>query len=239
MSTPNTWSKTIESDLIALAKSGERKAAGELFERHYKTSLNLARRILQSEADSEDAVQSAYCSALQHLGTYRGEASFATWINRIVINQCFACLRSPWRQRRLSHGGGEQPDILYNLLSPAPSPETLAWRREVAGSIDVALFHLPPNLRSVFGTYIDTGMSAAEVASSMGLSLAATKTRIHRARQAMRLSLKRTWPAYKEGRHSRRGPGESHGIKPPYGVIAKPTERGISFSPDLGLLLGC
>lgn len=70
------------------------------FAQHYEASLRVARRILRSREDSEDAVQTAYCAAFRNLHTFRGEASFKTWITRIVVNCCLKQVRKrrarPW-----------------------------------------------------------------------------------------------------------------------------------------------
>src|SRR5580704_4795411 len=87
-----------EPDLIAAAKLGDGAAIAELFERHYPSSLGVARRILRSEEESQDAVQSAYLSAFRHLRSFRGDAAFKTWITRIVTNHCLMRLRQPWRR---------------------------------------------------------------------------------------------------------------------------------------------
>ena len=90
-----------ELELIAQSQQGDQAAIAELFSRHYSSCLRLARGILRSEDDSQDAVQSAYVSAFQHFYAFRGESSFRTWISRIVINRCMVQRRTPWR--RASH----------------------------------------------------------------------------------------------------------------------------------------
>ena len=82
-----------EKHLLDLLRSGHAAAADELFRRHYSTSLRICRRMLAG-AEAEDAVQSAYCSAFEHLASFRGESSFRTWITRIVVNRCLATARA-------------------------------------------------------------------------------------------------------------------------------------------------
>jgi len=98
----------IESELIADGRNGDRQALSELFERHYRSSVRAARRILHSDEEALDAVQSAYLAAFQHFGSFRGEASFNTWITRIVKNQCLMYLRRPERRvwAKLEEEGG-------------------------------------------------------------------------------------------------------------------------------------
>jgi RNA polymerase sigma-70 factor (ECF subfamily) len=106
-----------EHQLIAKGKLGDRSAVSELFERHYRTSLSVARRLLRSEAESQDAVQSAYFSAFKNLDNFRGDATFNTWITRIVVNRCLMTMREPWRARVVnSPGHSESPAGLANSL---------------------------------------------------------------------------------------------------------------------------
>ena len=76
-----------ERGLVIRSQQGDKVAMSELFGRHYRASLRVAQRILSSTAESEDAVQAAYCSAFQHLDAFRGKSSFGTWITRIVVNR--------------------------------------------------------------------------------------------------------------------------------------------------------
>src|SRR5580704_19355450 len=85
----------LEFELIACARRGDQEALGELFQRHYTSSLKVARRILRNSEDSQDAVQAGYLLAFRHLEAFRETASFRTWITRIVVNCCFMQLRDP------------------------------------------------------------------------------------------------------------------------------------------------
>src|SRR5260370_8270455 len=87
----------LEPELMADCKRGDKAAMTELFGRHYASSLRVARGILRSEEESQDAVQSAYASALKYLHSFRGDATFRTWITRIVMNHSLARLHQPRR----------------------------------------------------------------------------------------------------------------------------------------------
>jgi RNA polymerase sigma-70 factor (ECF subfamily) len=98
----------------------------DLFERHYRSSVRIARRILHSGDEALDAVQSAYLAAFQHFGSFRCEASFSTWITKIVKNECFMCLRQQgrrvWSSLENEGGGG----AMISLAALAPTPEDIA-----------------------------------------------------------------------------------------------------------------
>jgi len=184
----------LELELITHSKQGDRAAIAELFGRYYLSSLRLARGILRSEEDSQDAVQVAYSSAFQHLQSFRGDACFKTWITRIVVNCCLMQLRE--RRRHLACvylddlPGGRGADI---LRSPAPTPEKSTWRREITSAISHAVSRLPKPQREVYNLSA-SGLAVREIAAQLGLSVPAAKTRLFRARAGVRLHLKPVWP---------------------------------------------
>src|SRR5580692_10035098 len=137
-----------ELELIAHSRQGDQAAISELFQRHYSLCLRLARGILRSEDESQDAVQSAYVSAFQHFVDFRGESSFRTWISRIVINRCMVQRRTPWRRAawiyldELPTGRGSE-----SLACHAPTPEKSAYSKEINSALTQAVSRLPGNLR--------------------------------------------------------------------------------------------
>jgi len=181
-----------EPELIAAGKRGDTAAISELFERHYPSSLSVARRILRSDEESQDAVQSAYLSAFRHLHSFRGDAAFKTWITRIVTNHCLMRLRQPWRRwidfDTLAVNGGSS-----KLTSPEPTPEASASCREIATALAAATASLPKPLLDVFQLYAFAGLSLRQVAAAMGLTLPAAKSRLFRANARMRKRLEPVW----------------------------------------------
>src|SRR5580704_15574821 len=95
----NVLNETLEPQLICDARNGDSDAIAELFRRYYTQSIAVARRILPAQEEFLDAVQSAYLSAFRKFPSFRAEASFKTWITRIVLNQCIMRLREPHRRR--------------------------------------------------------------------------------------------------------------------------------------------
>ena len=183
-----------EIELIAHGRRGDQAALAELFGRHYASSLRVARGILHSNDDSQDAVQAAYLLALRHLRRFRGDACFKTWITRIVVNCCLMQLRdarrrASWVQLEDLYGG-QGPDV---LASRSPSPETATWSGEIASALSEAFDSLPKKLSEAYSLYAASNLSLKEVAARLGLTLPATKTRVSRARAGMRLHLKPVW----------------------------------------------
>jgi RNA polymerase sigma-70 factor (ECF subfamily) len=175
-----------ESELITRGRHGDRQALSELFERHYRSSVRTARRILHSDDEAMDAVQSAYLAAFQHFGCFRGDAPFSAWITRIVKNQCLAYLRRP--ERRVLTGLEEEggSDGVLSLASLPPTPENLAWSREIAAVVRDAAETLPRRLQDVYILCCLSGHCVKEAAKMLGLTVPATKTRLFRAQHRMR-----------------------------------------------------
>ena len=184
-----------EPELIAACKLGDNAAVTELLGKHYASSLRLARGILRSEEESQDAVQSAYFSALRHMRSFRGDATFKTWITRIVMNECLVRLRERRRQRHwVSVDDWGLSAELNILASTAPTPEKFTLCQEIASALSDAASILPKPLREVFALCVFSGRSLEEAATALGLTIGATKTRLFRARARMRAHLKHVWP---------------------------------------------
>ena len=169
-------------ELVEQSKLGDKDAMTELIRRHYAASLRIARSILHNHQDSEDAVQTAYCRAFQHLHSFKEQARFSTWITSIVVNQSLMHLRSSRRATLLSLEGpiAEQPSRY--LMSQEPTPEERTSRREIAVAISRAVARLPNGLRVAYTLHAVSGLPVSEVANQLGLSVSATKSRIFRAR---------------------------------------------------------
>ena len=183
----------LDSESTAGEWLGDTQDLSELFESHYASSLRVARRILGSDEEAFDVVQSAYLAAFQHLRSFRGDAQFKTWITRIVMNQCFNYLRRPDRRRVLTNL--DEKEIRSAELALAhltPTPEDLIWRREVATALSDAAAKLPKHLRDVYTLCYSGGFRVREAAAMLGLTMPATKTRLFRAQHRMRSALRRS-----------------------------------------------
>ena len=175
-------SEATDQELVDQSKQGNEEAMGRLIRRHYGSSLRIARSILRNESDSEDAVQTAYSRAFQHLHTFREEARFSTWITSIVVNQSRMHLRSQRRATLLSLDEPTHTQISLHLTSREPTPEESTAQREVSTAISRAVARLPNRLRTPYSLHAVSGLPVAEVADKLGLSVSATKSRIFRAR---------------------------------------------------------
>lgn len=154
----------------------------ELIRRHYGASLRVARAILHDQTDAEDAVQSTYGLAFQHLHTFLEQALFSTWITRIVINQSLMELRRRRRATLLNLEEPIHPRRSQSFTSRVATPEQITAGHEISTAISRAIAKLPLGLRMAYKLHALSGLSIAEVADALGLSVSAAKSRIFRAR---------------------------------------------------------
>jgi RNA polymerase sigma-70 factor (ECF subfamily) len=159
----------------------------DLLHRHYTGSLRLARSILREENEAADAVQAAYGNALRHLDGFREDSTFGTWISRIVVNQCLMRLRQLKRAPAVSiESIPVEPQRPLFSGSRLPGPHEVFEQKEAAVAIDHALRNLPETLRRAFLLYEVEGASMRDISQALGISVAAAKSRLFRARAELR-----------------------------------------------------
>ena len=177
--------------LVLAAQTGDEGAFTELWIRHSEMVLRVLMRVTKNREDAEDALQEAFLKAFAHLGTFESRAKFSTWLIRIAVNSGLMILR---RQRSRptvsidSQFDGEtwkQWDVEDRTLDIEGS----YLRAERAGFIESAMNRLRPSLSDVIRHQLLNGCSVAETAERQGLTVGATKSRLVRARNALRESL--------------------------------------------------
>ena len=181
-----------DEDLALLAQQGSESAFTELTRRNYPSSLKQAFSILRDQAEAEDEVQNAYWKAYQHIGQFHCDAKFSTWITRIVINQCLMRLR---KQRRasflyLDDPGGEDRRVM-ELADERRTPEESLGSKEVQAVLALEVSRIPPLLRNAFVLRDVKELPMQQVASELGISVAAAKSRLLRARTELRQRLEK------------------------------------------------
>jgi RNA polymerase sigma-70 factor, ECF subfamily len=180
--------------LLEGESSPELPTAEDIF-RHYAAQIfNLALRILGNEAEAEDTAQDALLQVVRKLDTFRGEAALSTWLYRITVNAAFARQRrrAVARERPLSEPLGQcltddgRPGLRTSRAEP---PDQRALGQELNQLIERAVANLPPLYRETFILVDIEGVGNGEAARRLKLSLAALKSRLHRARLLMRQAL--------------------------------------------------
>jgi RNA polymerase sigma-70 factor, ECF subfamily len=160
----------------------------ELLMRRYNERLyRAARAITRDDREAEDVVQQAYLNAYANLRQFKGQAQFATWLTRIAINEALARVR---RNRRYEPFDEDLPSVeTFVPANSAPDPERLALTGELRNLLEWSIDTLPDGAREVFVLRDVEGLSTAEAAASLGVSDDVVKTRLSRARAALRRSL--------------------------------------------------
>ena len=182
-----------DEQLVRLSQAGRRDAFSELTRRNYSVSLKLAISILHDREEAEDEVQNAYWKAFQHIDQFLIDAKFSTWMTRIVVNQCLMRLRKARRAKFLYIDDVQIGDErgTMELHDQERSPESLLGAKEVARVLRREIKRIPPLLRSVFVLRDVDELPMPEVAEHLGITVAAAKSRLLRARAELRARLEK------------------------------------------------
>ena len=191
-----------DDSLVLTAKSGDFTAFVELRKRHSSKLLWTAYRITRNREDAEDAVQDCFLKAYLHLDKFEGRSSFGSWLTRIAINSALMILRKK-RSCEISidrthddSGAGQE----WELPDFKEDPELSYLRTEREEMLQSAILRLRPGLRRVVELQQSQDYSTKELAQILGISVPAAKSRLLRARLALRTSLQKNILALSENR---------------------------------------
>jgi RNA polymerase sigma-70 factor (ECF subfamily) len=168
--------------LVAAAKDGDRSAFDELVRRTYVDTYTLAMRLTADEEDARDVVQEAYLRAWKGLAKFRGDAQFSTWMYRITANTAYTTVKR--RRRHRTEPLPEHDDVVDLRLDA--QPEEAAETQVLLARLAHALDELPPKLRVLVVLKDVYGLSHEDIASELGITVAAAKVRLHRGRKKLR-----------------------------------------------------
>ncbi len=184
-----------EAELARLASQGDAAAFRAIMQRSNRRLYRLSRAVVNDDSEAEDVVQEAYVRAFAALAGFRGEASLATWLSRIVLNEAMGRLRRRHPTVDVNAIESRQsPDaniIAFPLASREPDPERAVAQRQIQGLLESAIDDLPEPFRTVLVARAVEGMSIEETATLFGLKPETVKTRLHRARQLLREALEK------------------------------------------------
>lgn len=186
--------------LVERAIAGDESAFEALVRSHQRGIYNLAYRLLGNREDALDAAQDAFLRCYRALPRFRGDAAFRTWLLGIAINVCRTRLTGAARRQqrrtqdltRADSRTGER--VPLDLPDPGPGPESAAHAGELRGALAHALAGLSPDHREVLLLREVGELEYDEVAAALGCALGTVKSRIARARAALRLALEEVWP---------------------------------------------
>ena len=181
-----------EAQMIAKILAGDSKLFHELIRPYERRVYVMALSFLHNEADAEDAAQEAFLKAYRNLSSFRGEAKFGTWLVSITLNEARSRIRS--RDRIKMESLDEPPDD-QGPNTPAllrdwkEIPSEALERKEIRLLLQRAITALPLIYREVFQLRDIEQLSVNEAAAALGISIAAVKVRLHRARMMLQKKL--------------------------------------------------
>ena len=178
--------------LVAAAQTGQEWAFVELCTRYSKRVFNTIYGVTKNREDAEDALQDSMMRAFLHLKQFDGRSSFATWFTRIGINSALMILRKRRIRLETSIDATAEGEIwqTWQIADHSADPEEHYAGHERSMHLKRAICRLPTALRSVVESGQMEGHSMKQIANNMGISIPATKSRLARAKAALRKSMR-------------------------------------------------
>jgi len=177
--------------LARLAANGNGEAFDEIYSRHKGFAYSIALRMTGNQADAEDLMQDAFVSVFRKVGSFRGDASFTTWLYRLVTNQVNMHFRYRSARPEIQASEAEVPE-----QRPSGSRMDPAEQLTDRLAIQKALRMLPPGYRSAFILYDIEGYKHDEVARFTGHTVGTSKSQLHKARAGLRVMLAPRSPVF-------------------------------------------
>jgi RNA polymerase sigma-70 factor (ECF subfamily) len=174
---------TVNEDaaLAVACQSGDLRAYERLYVLHGARMKNLARNVLGSSVDAEDAVQETFLKVQRSVASFRGQSSFVTWTYRILINTCYDARRSRLRKKEVANDDSEQ--------TPRMEPRAPVAHPSLRMALERALAKLTRHQRDVFLLYEVEGFRHAEIAGMLEITETASKNTLFQAKKSLRQML--------------------------------------------------
>jgi len=170
----------IHTKLIEQCRQGESRAQYRLYKMFSKAMYNIAMRMLANKMDAEDAIQEAFVTAFRKIGDYRGDASFGSWLRRIVVNQCINFL-----QRNKSFFDSLDTQIEQAQVEENDD-EAYGFSPEM---IHEAVKMLPEGSRVVLNLFLFEGYKHREISAMLNISESTSKSQYQRAKTLLKEKL--------------------------------------------------
>ncbi|MCC8122178.1 MAG: sigma-70 family RNA polymerase sigma factor [Oscillospiraceae bacterium] len=185
----------MEQEIILRAKAGDQDAFALLVEQYQRRIYALTLRMTGNAEDAADLTQEAFVKAWRHLAQFQAESDFYTWLYRLASNTCIDFLRREKRHKQhvvtmsARYGEGEQ---MFDLPDWRYAPEEVAAQNERQRAIFTGLQALPPDARQILYLREFEGLRYAQIAELLRLPMGTVRSRIARARLALRAYLRET-----------------------------------------------
>ena len=171
--------------LAAACLSGDLHAYERLYKLHGARMKNLARNILGSSTDAEDAVQETFLKVQRSIASFRGQSSFVTWTFRILVNTCYDARRSRLRKKEVA--ADDEPQ--HEDAAPRPEPRAAVAHPSLRLALERALAKLTRHQRDVFLLYEVEGFRHAEISEMLEITETASKNTLFQAKKNLRQML--------------------------------------------------
>lgn len=183
-----------EADLVRAARGGDADAFDRLVQSHYRSVYNTAYRMLHTPSAASDATQSTFVRVYEALPSFRGDASFGTWLYRITMNVCLDEIRRNKNQplSLTDEDDDGEPSGERDLPDLSAEPSVSAEQRELQALVHDAISRLSEDFRTVIVLYDIRGLSYQEISEALEIPLGTVKSRLNRARLALRDEME-TW----------------------------------------------
>jgi RNA polymerase sigma-70 factor, ECF subfamily len=186
-----------DAELVRRVQAGDVAAFELVMRRNNRRLFRVSRSLLRDAAEAEDALQEAYLSAYQAMPRFRAEASLATWLTRLVVNECMTRLRRQLRRHNIvpivsaQAVASQEEDSVEEHPSAASddTPDRALVRAELRSLLERRIDALPEDFRTVFVLRAVEELSVEETAECLGIPAATVRTRHFRARSLLRESI--------------------------------------------------
>jgi len=171
----------VEQGWVEAARRGDKQAFSQLVQAYQRPVYNLTYRMLGNSEEAEDAAQETFLRAYARLSQYDPQMKFSTWVFSIANHHCIDRLR----KRRATHISIDDNPVLENLQEETPLPEHQALEQEQSIELQGLINLLEPEYRTPLVLRYWEELSYEEIAEAMGVTVAAVKSRLFRARQQL------------------------------------------------------
>lgn len=178
-----------DRELVDRWREGEAEAFAALVRRHQRRIFGLLLRMLGDRDEAQDATQDAFLNLHRHGHRFRRESRFSTFLYRVAVNAALNRRRSLGRRRAHVDAYGEAQAVGHVGAAAPPDPEQALAGDELRQRLQRELQELPESLRAPVVLYDVEGLSYGEIAEILEVAEGTVKSRIHRARQALRARL--------------------------------------------------
>jgi RNA polymerase sigma-70 factor (ECF subfamily) len=172
---------SLEQGRIRAAQAGDANAFRAVYEAHVGRVRAICLRLSGDAIRADELTQDVFVRVWEHLGTFRGESAFSTWLHRLAVNEVLQVLRSTGRRERRVATMPEPPD--------APVPDGAGLEQSM--DLEQAIADLPEGCRTVFVLHDVEGLRHEEIAARTGTAIGTSKAHLFRARRLLRQALER------------------------------------------------